>query len=58
MQVLIGKGAKSRSHQISSFSHSRWLGPLFLLGVPIFRGKTRRVHLQGLANRAKAKMVG
>ena len=32
--------------------------PFTYLGVPIFRGKPRRVHLQGLADRAKAKMAG
>lgn len=57
--VFIGKGARNRSFQISALLCIPADQALFTyLEVLIFCGKPRRVHLQGLAIRAKAKMAG
>ncbi|XP_062020822.1 uncharacterized protein LOC133737235 [Rosa rugosa] len=32
--------------------------PLTYLGVPIFKGKPRRIHLQAIADKAKSRLVG
>ena len=58
-QVFIGKGTQNRSLQISAvLGIPTGQAHFTYLGVPIFRGKPRRIHLQGLADRAKAKMAG
>lgn len=56
MQVFIGKGAQSRSRQISSLIGIP-VGQAFFtyLGVLIFRGKPPRVHLQGLVDVPKLR---
>lgn len=58
-QVYIGKGAAHRSHSITSLlGMQEDKAPFTYLGVPIFKGKPSKVHLQAVVDKRKSKWEG
>lgn len=57
-KFFLGKAAAHRTAHVKSILNFQEEIPFTYLGVPIFRGKPRRIHFQTLADKAKSKLEG